>query len=65
MKVEKYDLVTANLLMKICDDIYRAESLSNTTDPELKKQAMTCIKKIMSGSATDITNTFTFSSPTI
>jgi hypothetical protein len=65
MVVEKFDQVTAIELLKICDDIFTAETLSNKTDPELKKMAVQGIKKIISGSINEITNTFTFETPTI
>ena len=38
--IEKYDSVTAIELLKICDDIFTAETLSNKTDPELKSMAV-------------------------
>lgn len=65
MVVEKFDQVTAIELLKICDDIFTAETLSNKTDPELKKMAVQGIKKIISGSINEITNAFTFETPTI
>jgi len=65
MVVEKFDQVTAIELLKICDDIFTAETLSNKTDPELKKMAVQGIKKIISGSINEITKTFTFETPTI
>jgi|LauGreDrversion4_2_1035121.scaffolds.fasta_scaffold348570_3 hypothetical protein len=65
MVVEKFDQVTAIEILKICDDIFTAETLSNKTDPELKKMAVQGIKKIISGSINEITNTFTFETPTI
>ena len=65
MVVEKFDQVTAIELLKICDDIFTAETHSNKTDPELKKMAVQGIKKIISGSINEITNTFTFETPTI
>lgn len=60
--VEKYNPSLASELMKICDDLYRGESLSNRTDPELKNVALIGMKKVMSGSMDDITNTFTYES---
>ena len=37
---EKYDSVTATELLKICDDIFTGETVSNKTDPELKRMAV-------------------------
>lgn len=48
--------------MKICDDIFRAESVSNKTDPELKRMAIVGIKKIQSGAINEIDNTFSYTS---
>jgi hypothetical protein len=42
--VEKFDPTTSNELLKICDDLYTGESLSNQTDPELKRMAIQGIK---------------------
>jgi hypothetical protein len=52
-------------MLKICDDIYVAESLSNKTDPELKRIAVTGIKKVLSGAINEITNTFSYDSTTV
>lgn len=65
MVVEKYDSVTATELLKICDDVFTAETMSNKTDPELKSMAVQGIKKIMAGSINEITNTFTFETATV
>ena len=40
MVVEKYDPITATELLKICDDLFTAETVSNKTDPELKRMAV-------------------------
>jgi hypothetical protein len=48
--------------LKICDDLYRGESVSNRTDPELKRMSLVGIKKVISGSINEITNTFTYTS---
>ena len=50
----KFDAESAKNMIKICDDIIRAESKSNTTDTELKDTAYTGIKKILSGSLSGI-----------
>ena len=63
--MEKYDSVTATELLKICDDIFTAETVSNKTDPELKSMAVQGIKNILAGSINEITNTFTFETSTI
>ena len=65
MVVEKYDPITATELLKICDDLFTAETVSNKTDPELKRMAVQGIKKIIAGSIDEIKNKFTFETPTV
>jgi hypothetical protein len=52
-------------MLKICDDIFTAESISNKTDPELKRVAVAGIKRILSGATDEISNTFAFDSATV
>lgn len=61
----KFDTESAMNMIKICDDIIRAESKSNTTDTELKETAYTGIKKILSGALTGVESNFTFESSSI
>lgn len=49
-------------LLKICDDVYRSESLSNRTDPELKNIAIKGFKRVLTGGINDITNSLTYES---
>ena len=55
----------APYLLKVCDDIYRFESASNFTDPELKRMAFIGFKKVVSGSNNLTTNSFSYSSSSI
>jgi hypothetical protein len=52
-------------MLKICDDIFTAESISNKTNPELKRVAVEGIRRILSGASDEITNTFAFDTATI
>lgn len=63
--VVKFNKVTATEMLKICDDIFTAESISNKTDPELKRVAVSGIKRILSGATDDISNNFAFDSATV
>lgn len=60
--LEKLPPDLSNELLKICDDLYRGESVSNKTDPELKRMALVGIKKIIAGANDEITNSFAFNS---
>jgi hypothetical protein len=62
---EKLKGELAQEFLKICDDIFRAESLSNHTDPELKRIALVGIKRVISGANNDITNNFAYTSPNL
>ena len=64
-KVVKFSKITATEMLKICDDIFTAESISNKTNPELKRVAVSGIKRILSGATDDISNTFAFDSATV
>ena len=63
--VEKFDVDTASEMVKFCDDLFTAESISNKTDPELKRMAITGLKKVLSGATNDISNTFAYDSTTV
>jgi hypothetical protein len=63
--VVKFNKVTATEMLKICDDIFTAESISNKTDPKLKRVAVSGIKRILSGATDEISNTFAFDSATV
>lgn len=63
--VDKLKLDTSSEMLKICDDVFTAESLSNKTDPELKRVAVAGIRRILSGATDDITNTFAFDTATL
>ena len=52
-------------MLKICDDIFTAESTSNKTDTELKRVAVSGIKRILSGATDAISNNFAFDSATV
>ena len=52
-------------MMQICDNLFRAESLSNYSDPELKRMAYTGAKQVIAGAIDEISNTFSYSSPTM
>ena len=52
-------------MLKICDDIFTAESTSNKTDPELRRVAVSGIKRILSGATDAISNNFAFDSATV
>ena len=63
--VTKFNTDVATEIIKICDDLFTAESLSNKTDPELKRVAVSGIKRVMAGATDEITNTFAFDSSTV
>jgi len=52
-------------LLKVCDDVFTAESISNKTDPELKRVAVEGIRRILAGATDEITNTFSFDTATL
>lgn len=60
--VDKLNPELAAELFKICDDLYRGESLSNQTDPELKRMSLVGMKKVTSGAINEITNAFAYTS---
>lgn len=64
-KVEKYDQATAQQMIMVCDDLFRAETVSNRSDPELKRMAVTGIKKVLSGAVNEISNSFSYESSTV
>jgi hypothetical protein len=54
--VDRYNLDIASEMLRVCDDLFTAESISNKTDPELKRVAVAGIKRILSGATDIITN---------
>ncbi len=63
--VDRYTSDIATEMLRVCDDIFTAESISNKTDPELKRVAVAGIKRILSGATDIITNTFSYDSSTV
>jgi hypothetical protein len=52
-------------MMMVCDDLFMAETVSNRSDPELKRMAVTGIKKVLSGAVNEISNSFSYESSTV